>query len=802
MRWAITACVRAAARGVQQRSGLQLAQDRSLHLAQSRSLQLAQIRSLQLAQYSSTTETETETETQTNTQPDAQAGRHRRRTKTMRAGSSKELIWRRQLAQLEQTWQADLGDLGPGPSADDAQHFLVRKLSSTLRRLGSLGTDPAADDSEAAVVEAAWMQYGKIRHHAQASSLLHTMPSALLGLLVCALNFARAPAGSGDVAVRYTRIVRVFADLRETGKTVDHPVVFAAYLRALNKLGNSSRALQEAAEYERRQTEADGAYGAPSSVERQVIRACFGVRRSDLALARLQQLPKDRMTAHVHAVVVSGLIAGGASDRLVLEHVAGLLDELARASYTPASRTGAMNEVLHAAGRQTRAALLLAIYERFNARQTPPNPATLGIILHCAVRQEPDARQLRRVFAELSDPGSSVYGALSAQVFGMFIDAFVRTGRADYACEALDALRRHPSARMGARHVCGLLAFYAEHAVGVQALGVFRQAAGDGVALPWAACEHTALALARSGACEEDVESAEDVLAVRLVRLVSKGYIARAADVFAKLVHEHPASAPLAFACLLLANHTADKHHAALKHALHLAPPATSPVSWPSGLFDAVLGILAQQRDREGVEHVYALMVDQGYDPSARTFNALLLAFARGNDVDVAHQVLEEMTSDGMHVRAPVVSALVHMLLRQASVDQALSAYATVVGRTLPLRPGVRLSVGMAGSVDFYALAMLVRALALARRSVEAAEVFEDAFALLECVPRRLLETLVAALEDAGMHEEAQQCLRRFARRVEECQPPPEDSAVDAAAERLPLSHFAYALGGEPDPSE
>ncbi|KAJ1841036.1 hypothetical protein LPJ73_006249, partial [Coemansia sp. RSA 2703] len=585
-----------------QSRGIPLMQRQGIPLVQSRSIPLGQSQSIPLAQYSTISDTQTDSQSQTQSQEEREAGRHRRRTKTPRFGSSKELIWRRQLAQLEQSWQTDLGDLGQ-VAAEDSQHFLVRELSSTLRRLGSTGVDSpdpvdSTDDSEAAVVELAWMQYGKIRRHAESLQLLRTIPDALIGLLICALNFARAPA-SGDGSTRSTRIVRVFDDLRAVNRTAGHPLVFAAYLRALNKLGCSSQVLKEVAAYERAQAQT-GSYTAPSSIERQVIKAWFNVRRGDLALARLQQLPEDRVTPHVLAAVITGLTESGAGDRTVLAHVDRLLEQLG--GHPAVACTGVMNEIMHAAGRNTRAALLLAIYERFSSRGTEGNTATVGILLHCAVRQEPDARQLRRVFLRLSDSQGALYGTLSAHVFGMFIDAFLRVGRADYAAEALDALRAHPEARVGARHLLGLLAFYAEHSVGMQALRVFQRAVQEGVAMPWTACVHVAVALARSEACEE-----EDSV-VRLVRLAAAGSATQAAEVFVELLGQPTASAPLAFAGLMLAPRTTDAHHAALTHALHLAPGATSPDAWPTGLFDSVLATLAQHGDRTGVEHAYALM--------------------------------------------------------------------------------------------------------------------------------------------------------------------------------------------------
>ncbi|KAJ2890042.1 hypothetical protein GGI21_006328, partial [Coemansia aciculifera] len=142
--------------------------------------------------------------------------------------------------------------------------------------------------------------------------------------------------------------------------------------------------------------------------------------------------------------------------------------------------------------------------------------------------------------------------------------------------------------------------------------------------------------------------------------------------------------------------------------------------------------------------------------------------------------------------------------------QEAINVYAHLVGRPAPLLASATFKDFVScAPVDAYTFALLVSGLVDAGLLKEAVIVFEDAFTILQFVPRQLLETLVGKLEDKSMLDFAQICLKRYSRRVEDSQPAhlrataaaeSDDLSVsvpEAAPARLPLSYFGYLMSGK-----
>ncbi|KAJ2750902.1 hypothetical protein IWQ56_006958 [Coemansia nantahalensis] len=217
----------------------------------------------------------------------------------------------------------------------------------------------------------------------------------------------------------------------------------------------------------------------------------------------------------------------------------------------------------------------------------------------------------------------------------------------------------------------------------------------------------------------------------------------------------------------------------------------------PQELYHMAISLFAMARDYETAQRVYDYMVtERSMDPTVETFDVLLRSFARGSSVSTAAELFEELRGQDRPLFRVTGNILIRGFLAAGQPHQAIDVYAYMTGRPTPLADHAEYSDYQPGTLcDAYTFALLITGLVDEALLKEAVVVFEDAFSILPFVPRQLLETLVSRLEESGMVDFAQLCLRRYSRRVENSQPAElQPTGSDNAPDHLPLSYFGYLL--------
>ncbi|KAJ2715498.1 hypothetical protein H4R19_001167 [Coemansia spiralis] len=714
-------------------------------------------------------------------------------------------------------------ELQRADAAPPHQHDLVRELTAALRSLG------AASDPAQAPVVAAWDLYAKVAAHPDAGDLLGQIPPPAVSLLVCELIFMR---GSTRYHWRFEQALRIFADFRALGRPMDTEVEFSLYLRAMNRLGKHQQVIEEVAKFDGH-TQRPGGDVLSVTVMRQVITAYFNGNRPDRAMDTFQAMRRDEryngaITPHLYATVLRGaLLAGRLSNAELLVLVEELLDVLHKSRHGPARRTGLLNELLTAAGKAGNTSCCFDIFERFAARGTPVNYTTFGILLRNACNAETDARELHRIYRLLTS-SDAVLIQMNEHIFAAFIDNFARHGRIDYALAAVDDLRAHPHARYTARHLERIFAYYALAGMGRHALELLRTMVDrDGLCPPWAVYVCTVEAVVRDGDLLREADTADsDQLVDELglegahtVSLVSNGQIGRSGrmlDAFAS----SPSSALALAALMLRAHHLVDTYTrqssrdstrafaamsegefrelvGQMRAVVDRIIAGTLDVAAPQELYHLAISLFALARDQQTAQLVYDYMInEESMDPTMETFDTLLRSFVRGSSVATATELFRELREQNRPLQRITANILIRGLFASGQPHQAIDVYAYMVGRPTPLVDHANYSDYLGSTkCDDYTFALLISGLVDESLLKEALVVFEDAFSVLPFVPRRILELLASRLEERGMADLAQVCLRRYSRRVEESQPAElQATAPNHAPDRLPLSYFGFLL--------
>ncbi|KAJ1902223.1 hypothetical protein LPJ66_000218 [Kickxella alabastrina] len=791
--------------------------------------------------------------------PHKEVGRRRTKLGTGRCNESppiqSRLLIRQRLSEkLESEYQNDLKALEQLSSHEEPtqRHILVRELIMILRRFGNVDFMSMDQEDKPGVndmVEVAWKQYRKIYEHPQAPQILAQIPLTSLSLLICELNFMPE---SHEYLVRFTRIVRIFRDFALIGQPITTPLLFSMYLRALNKLGNRQLVLKEVAEY-RKASAAQEPSVLSVNIMRQVIAAHFGSRRPDLAMEVFAGMKADpeytaRITPHVYSSVIGGAMRAKVLTNSELSAlVEGMLDELVKPSYHDSARTGLLNGLLHLANKQGNPGFLVATFEQYLAHGMPINYTTFGIMLHCACHLETDIRRLHRVY-QLMVSNTATYDKLTHHIFAIFINNFVRKYRVDYALSVLQDLKAHPTARYTTQHLSHIFDYYAKNGMASRALGLYRQMVDEDKLVPtWPICMDIVKALKRGGdydwqldvpdkALQFDMHPerplSEDALLAMMVKYGVTGRVSQMFDMFFAFHQVQPHSI-LHFAVILIAARDianryiayvqqgsgrrrsmrqVDSDEGAIGYAEYVEQlrqvrdqliETSKSTKVPRNMYNMAISVFAMIRDHESTQVLYDHMtVSEGMEPNTRTFNVLLQSFARGSDMSATQDILKDIKHNKMHLNRATGNAMIFAAILNKSPRQAISVYAHMVGRPTPLLQHLEFKDFVLNvSVDVYTIALLIKGLVQCGMLKEAIIVFEDAFGLLPFVPRQLLETLLSTLEECSHVDFAQLCLRRYAKRVEDCQ---SDAAGDmlgnsdgeqvGAPERLPLSYFGYLL--------
>ncbi|KAJ1732461.1 hypothetical protein LPJ61_002031 [Coemansia biformis] len=700
-----------------------------------------------------------------------------------------------------------------------------------MRRLGAAGAaeGPGSGDRAQEPVVSAWDQYAKIAAHPDAAVLLLQIPPPAVSLLVGELMFMR---GSARYHWRFEHVVRIFADFRALGRPLDSDAEFSLYLRALNRLGKHQQVISEVAQHCERTQRAAGAYLSMPAM-RQVIAAYFRGSRPDRAMdvflsMKSDEQYRDAITPHVYATVLRGALLGG---HLPNSELYALIEELLvlvlQPRYDSALRTGLLNELLTVSGKSGNTSCFLTVFERFVASGVATNYTTFGILLRNACNAETDAQELHQIYRLIVSSEDALL-QMNEHIFAMFIDNFVRHGRVDYALAAVADLRRHPRAQCTAQHLERVFAYYASMGMGLSALGLFREVTDENWFCPsWGIYSSTVQAVARdcnlvqAPDAAHDEQHAEDALLVALIGHGRAGSTATMLHTFALLRARFPESV-LAFAALLTQSH--QLVDAYTRNAGRVSPrvsgamadgelrelvgrlrgvvedlaAASSSVAVPQGLYHVAISLFALARDQDTAQRVYDHMTKvESMDPTVETFDMLLRSFARGSSVATAAELFKDLREQSGRLHRVTANILIRGFFAAGQPHQALDVYAYMAGRPTPLVEHAEYNDFLAsGQCDAYTFALLISGLVDQSLLKEAVVVFEDSFAVLPFVPRQLLETLVSRLEERGMYDFAQLCLRRYSKRVEDSQPPELQPAIaDPAPDHLPLSYFGYLLG-------
>ncbi|KAJ2355309.1 hypothetical protein GGF43_002761 [Coemansia sp. RSA 2618] len=747
------------------------------------------------------------------------------------------------LDELESEFQGEAHGMAQEP--DDApvhRHILIRDLMAALRRLGHVEfaeADGVCEGThESAAVVAAWDQYRKIAAHPDAAALLTQVPTATVSLLICELNFMRAPR---DYRRRFEHIVLIWSDYEALGRPPESAVVFSMYLRALNMLGKHHSVLNKVAEL---YLQGDKPPVLPVSVMRQVISAYFAGNRPAKAMELFHEMTGSqeycgKVTPHIYTTVLRGALKTRclANSELYII-VEELLELLAQPAYDQGQRTGVLNEILQTSHMHGNSGLLFYAFERFLAHGFAINSTTFGILLRSSCTGETDAREIHALYRCLVE-SESTRAQMSDRVFATFIAAFVRAQRADYALSVVQDMRAHPCWQRSAWHFEPLFGYYAENAMAQQALELYRLVVGqDGLQPTWRICTAVVSAISWGGrlpqahdtqAAETNIRDADiDTLLTMAGVCGSTGDVRRILAVISELCARNPRDL-LAFAAIVLKTHQlistyaerissgfrfgpsfsgirtdAELHQLTARLRAALDRLFAQGVHVPQDLYHHAMSAFVLARTPDHAQHTYDHMTLQ-MSPTSQTFNILLRSSALGIGAAAALDVFENVRERGLPLHCVSANVLIHGLFDAQRPLDALAVYAYLVGRPTPLVEHARFSEFLvATSCDVYTFALLVRGLVRAAMVKEAAVVFEDAFSVLPLVPRQLLETLVGALEEMRMFDVALVFLKRFSKRVESVQPDDARhyaaSAEDVAPSRLPLSHFGYLFSKLPEP--
>ncbi|KAJ2502111.1 hypothetical protein GGH96_001389 [Coemansia sp. RSA 1972] len=746
-------------------------------------------------------------------------------------------IHRALLRKLDFEFQSE-ADILVDPEEDNAgvrRHILVRELMTTVRQVGYAELGESDSDMQPSLsAMTAWDQYSKIAAHTDSATLLSQIPASTSSLLICELNFMRAPQ---NYHRRFESIVQVWDSCSAQGRPIASTAVFSMYLRALNMLGRHQMVLSKVARWCEPQD--DKKRVVPISMMRQLILAYFSGNQPEKAMDLffyIKSAPEyhQRITPHIYATVLRGLLQTKHlpnQDLYIL--VEDLLDLLTQPAYDAGPRTGMLNELLQAAYKFDNIALMSYVFERFLARGVSVNNTTLGIMLRSSCGSSSDVRDIHSLYKTIM-ASDLARVRMSEHVFATFITAFVRAERPDYALQVVHDLLAHACWDRGVWHLHELFAYYAETAMAARALDLFRLIDEDGVQMTWRVCAYVVSALSRGGQISEDFDpqSADiDTLLTMGAVYGSEGCAEQALAVFAEL-NSLTTADPLVFAVIVLKIHQMISTYAERistdfrfeptssglrnEHELHAATSCLSAtmdklfaldMCMHQDVFHHAISAFILARDNERSQHTYDRMVHiKQMGPTSHTFNVLLRAAMRSWGVDAAFDMFEQLRANSGPVHSITANVLIHGLFEARQPERALDVYAYLVGRPAPL-------VNYAGFTEFlapvpcdtYTFALLIRGLVHTSHAKEAAVVFEDAFSLLPRVPRQLLETFISALEEAGLFDVAAACLKRYGKRVECAQTEAEElkfmlaQANNAAPNCLPLSYFGYLPETGPD---
>ncbi|KAJ1666492.1 hypothetical protein IW140_004176 [Coemansia sp. RSA 1813] len=746
------------------------------------------------------------------------------------------------------------------------RHILVREFTTILRRLDT-GSFTSADmagmagssdmtglmevrGQAAVVVSAAWAHYCKLRERSNASTLIRQIPMSAICLLITELAFM---SGSKEYNRRFERIIHIFSDFLKYGRPIRNPVQFGMYLRALNKLGQHQLAVKEADAYFSQESSIATTPNLAMGIKRQVIIAYFKGNRPDKALAEFQSIRTDQIyrnsiTPHVYSTFLGGALrAKHIPNTKLYGYVEEMLNVACKQEYPDTSRTGILNELMHAAHKASNPDFFFYILERSLARNIKLNYTTFGTLLHfSSVSYATDARQLYQLYKKITTSAPN-WAMMTNHIFAIFVNWFVRMGRIDYALCTLNDLRQHPTAQITARHFLVLFSHYAEFGMARHALDLYHVIVDvDKLQVPWKICmdiirsiwhcdeltiaqDDTAFGLqAQGGDQPASVHSKHDNLAISALKCGRVHDIEGMFDAFFKLHSCYPKST---FALAILFN---EAHRMVARDACRsgmslqntFSPQTAQAIddSWryqlakrlrkalnslirdstrlaiPQELYNRAISVFAILHDYQSAQMLYNHMITvESMEPTTDTFNVLLRAFVHGSDTHMATDVLLHARRNNVPINNLTANALIHGYLVTSQFQQAIDVYAYIAGRPLPLHEDLGFTNFVTNApLDTYTYVLLVSKLVDSGNIREAVIIFDDSFTVLHQVPSRLLSMLVAKLEENMQFDLAQLCLRRYSKRVKNSDPESmdvQDTAESAnAPERLPISYFGYLL--------
>ncbi|KAJ1963629.1 hypothetical protein GGI12_001944 [Dipsacomyces acuminosporus] len=722
---------------------------------------------------------------------------------------------------------------------------LVRDFEFLLRRCDALNSAvtvtsaPDQKDGTESALWAAWLQYKKISEHPDSRVLLTQIRPSATALFITELNFATA---SLDYRKRFDQIIRVFDDYSNIGRPITNHLLFGIYLRALNKVGKHRlvfKAIPEFYSY----TNSSSDSVLPPNIVRQLIAAYFGVNRADKAFETFDILRKDRkhkstFTPHVYVEVIRGAIrTNHLSESEIHELVDELLELLDHWKHSDAASTGILNELLDAVKASANRSLFFWILERFISQGTGTNYATFGIVLKSLQFLRPGTKQMKDIYDALISHEQS-RNAMTQHVFGVFINNFVNNGMINDALSALQDMRNHPTASPTILNMSLLFKHYAAAGLAQQSLALYHTMLDvDKLTPTWVIYMSIVKAISKYRHLDKVSEIADDMtkrfdgLLMLLINHGQVGDFDQMFDAFDKLREIAPNSL-LPFAAVFVKSYYIAKQRARL---IRYGPEATTrlgagipddaenqrfvgllracldslfkALSDQPGirdLYNMIISTFATLRDYESTQRAYDHMTKiKHLEPNSRTFNVLIQSYVRNFDLDTATDVLEELKAGQVPLNHVTFNVLIRGYSKAGLVDQAIDAYAYMVGRPSALLDSAEFKDFVpCATPDDYLYAFLISALIDSRRYKEAIIVFEDSFSTLPFVPRQLLEALVGRLEESLQFALSLQCLKRYTKRVEDCQPAPSQITLpdgkhaavpEPSSDRLPATYFGYA---------
>ncbi|KAJ1906205.1 hypothetical protein LPJ81_001476 [Coemansia sp. IMI 209127] len=769
--------------------------------------------------------------------------------------------------ELEAASAADATVEEEGRKPHARRHVLVREFTAILRRLDTssftsadlVGIPDSSDmagiieahSGSAVVVSAAWSHYSKIRARSNAGALIGQIPIPAICLLITELAFM---TGSNEYKQRFERIIHIFSDFLKHGRPIRNPVQFGMYLRALNKLGRHQLVVKEADAYFAQEGNIATEPRLAMGIKRQVIIAYFKGNRPDKALMEFQsiradQIYRDSITPHVYSTFLGGALQEKQIPSIRLhEYAEEMLDVACKKEYPETSRTGLLNELLHAAHKASNADFFVYIFERSLARGIKLNYTTFGILINfSSVSYATDARQLYQLYKRITSSAPNL-ALMTKHIFAIFSLSFVRMGQIDYALSILNDLRDHPTAKITPRHFTALFSHYAEFGMARHALDLYHVMVDiDKLRVPWKIWMDIIRSIWN---CDELVATPGDIafepqdhsddqlagsyrerddLVISILKYGRARDIKNMFDAFTRLYGRH---AERIFALTVLFS---EAHRIVASDALRSGmslqtmfsshSPGFVDDSWryplverlrtatnrlvrdsarlavPQELYNRAISVFALLHDYQTAQMLYNHMVFvDSMDPTPDTFNVILRAFVRGSDMDMATDMLNHARSNNAPINSLTANALIHGYLATNQPQQAIGVYACNAGRPLPLHEHLGFTNFVTNApIDTYTFVILVSKLVDSGNIREAVIIFDDSFSLLRHVPSRMLHMLVAKLEEKMQFDLAQLCLRRYSKRVDNGDLDPiEDVQAtgesSSAPDRLPISYFGYLL--------